>query len=131
MVDAYVQLYRSSVLCDILTGVLEDLVEEEKIQEDLKVKVLDCFDRSCLEALQKRAEAKGQLTVRSTRCSARASRLARQRTHCCACPCILIGVRFAPFRCFFSMEQRWKLVAHVCAGRPAPSYVEHADALAW
>lgn len=67
MVDAYVQLYRSSVLCDVLTCVLEDLVEEEKIQEDLKTKVLDCFDRSCLEALQKRAEAKGQLTVRSWR----------------------------------------------------------------
>jgi hypothetical protein len=63
MVDSYVQLYRSSVLCDLLTDTLEELVEEGKVGQDLAVKVLDGFDKSCLEALTKRAEAKGALSV--------------------------------------------------------------------
>lgn len=63
MVDSYVQLYRSSVLCDLLSETLEDLFEEGKVSQDLAVKVLDGFDKSCLEALTKRAEAKGALSV--------------------------------------------------------------------
>lgn len=66
MVDAYVELYRSSVICDLLTDTLEELAEENKITQELAVKVLGAFDKSCLEALTKRAEAKAQLTVRKT-----------------------------------------------------------------
>jgi hypothetical protein len=64
MVDTYVKLYRSSKLCDLLTDVLEELCEEEKISPDLANKVLDGFDQACLEALSNRAEAKGTLQVR-------------------------------------------------------------------
>ena len=58
------QLYRSSVLCDLLTDTLEELVDEGKMNQELGVKVLAGFDKSCLEALQRRAEAKGALSVR-------------------------------------------------------------------
>lgn len=66
MVDAYVELYRSSVICDLLTDTLEELAVEGKITQDLAVKVLHSFDKSCLEALTKRAEAKGLLSVRTS-----------------------------------------------------------------
>jgi transcription initiation factor TFIIA small subunit len=41
---------------------LEELAEEQKISQDLANKVLESFDTSCLDALRKRAAAKGQLT---------------------------------------------------------------------
>ena len=63
MAEGLVQLYRSSVLCDLLTDTLEELVEEDKLSQDLGVKVLAGFDKSCLEALQRRAEAKSSLSV--------------------------------------------------------------------
>jgi len=71
--DSYIQLYRSSVLCDVLTDTLEELCAEEKISFDLASRVLDGFDKSCLEALSKRVEAKGSLQVRE-----------RRRGVCCA-----------------------------------------------
>jgi Transcription initiation factor IIA, gamma subunit, helical domain len=64
MSESFVQLYRSSLLCDLLTETLEELCEEAKVSEELAQKVLAVFDKSCLEALTQRAEAKGQLTVR-------------------------------------------------------------------
>jgi Transcription initiation factor IIA, gamma subunit, helical domain len=67
-----VQLYRSSLLCDLLTETLEELCEEAKVSEELAQKVLAVFDKSCLEALTQRAEAKGQLTVR-IHCNMRAA----------------------------------------------------------
>ena len=72
MASSFVQLYRSSVLCDLLQDTLEELMEEGKIGQDLGHKVLDGFDKSCLEALTKRAEAKAALSVR---CCCLASRL--------------------------------------------------------
>lgn len=63
MAEGLVQLYRSSVLCDLLTDTLEELVEEGKMSQNLGVKVLAGFDKSCLEALQRRAEAKAALSV--------------------------------------------------------------------
>jgi peptide subunit release factor 1 (eRF1) len=64
MSESFVQLYRSALLCDLLTETLEELCEEAKVSEELAQKVLAVFDKSCLEALTQRAEAKGQLTVR-------------------------------------------------------------------
>jgi hypothetical protein len=64
--EAQVQLYRSSMLCDLLMEALEELCGEEKMTKDLAHKVLDGFDHSCLEALQTRAEAKSTLQVRAT-----------------------------------------------------------------
>ena len=63
MVDSYIQLYRSSVLCDVLTDTLEELCGEERISFELASRVLDAFDKSCLEALSKRVEAKASLQV--------------------------------------------------------------------
>jgi hypothetical protein len=63
MLEAQVQLYRSSMLCDLLTEALEELREEQKITDELAYKVLDGFDHSCLEALTNRAEAKSTLQV--------------------------------------------------------------------
>jgi Transcription initiation factor IIA, gamma subunit, helical domain len=63
MSESFVQLYRSSLICDLLTETLEELCEESKVSEDLAHKVLGVFDKACLEALTQRAEAKGQLTV--------------------------------------------------------------------
>lgn len=63
MKDAQVQLYRSSMLCDLLMEALEELCDEEKMTQDLAHKVLDGFDHSCLDALQNRAEAKSTLQV--------------------------------------------------------------------
>jgi Transcription initiation factor IIA, gamma subunit, helical domain len=67
MAGSFVELYRSSVLCDLLQETLEELHEEGKVSQDLGNKVLESFDKSCLEALTKRAEAKGALSVRSLR----------------------------------------------------------------
>eukprot|EP01025_Chloroclados_australasicus_P055959 TRINITY_DN6870_c0_g2_i3.p2 TRINITY_DN6870_c0_g2~~TRINITY_DN6870_c0_g2_i3.p2 ORF type:complete len:167 (+),score=14.94 TRINITY_DN6870_c0_g2_i3:331-831(+) len=58
MADSYVKLYRSSMLCDLLTDTLEELFEEQKLGAELAQRVLDVFDKTCLEALQKRAEGK-------------------------------------------------------------------------
>lgn len=63
MMEAQVQLYRSTMLCDLLSEALEELCEEEKMTEDLAHKVLEGFDHSCLDALQHRAEAKSTLQV--------------------------------------------------------------------
>lgn len=61
--EAQVQLYRSSFLCDLLMEALEELCDEGKMTQELAHKVLDGFDHSCLDALQNRAEAKSTLQV--------------------------------------------------------------------
>jgi transcription initiation factor TFIIA small subunit len=62
MTESHIHLYRSSILCDFLMETLEELADEQKISQDLANKVLESFDTSCLDALRKRAAAKGQLT---------------------------------------------------------------------
>lgn len=64
MSESLIQLYRSSVLCDVLTDTLDELCAEDKLKIDLAAKVLDNFDCSCLEALATRVDAKGSLQVR-------------------------------------------------------------------
>lgn len=73
MVEGQVQLYRRSMLCDLLMEVMEELCNEEKMTEDLAHKVLDGFDYSCLDALQNRTEAKSTLQACSQATTLRSS----------------------------------------------------------
>eukprot|EP00890_Picochlorum_soloecismus_P001258 jgi/Picsp_1/2132/NSC_05597-R1_transcription initiation factor iia gamma chain len=54
-------IYRGSKLGDCLVEALQRLIDENKITGDLAQKVLDTFDQSMLQILEKQVTAKGTL----------------------------------------------------------------------